>query len=214
MDSIDKKRIINRYNDRIERLGTTLEALASGTEERRQIRFRVLAEVGISSGDSVLDLGCGFGDFSEYLSRKNIIVSYTGYDINPTIINEARERYPGRKFEVKDILNEPFPEFDYIVSSSCFNLPLTNGDNYDFIAKILLQCYQHVRKGVSIDFLTSYVDYESPEGFHYEPERVFALAKKITKRVCLRHDYPLFEFNLYLYKDFKGWGKNASMSNI
>jgi SAM-dependent methyltransferase len=202
----EKQRILARYDARIEEHGLSFGALASGTEERRRIRFDVLTGVGLRSGDEVLDLGCGFGDYAAYLAESGIDVSYTGYDINPRLIEEARRRHPGRRFEVLDILQESFPEFDYIVSTSCFNLKMDAVDNYDFIAQILRACYARARRGVAVDLLSSYVDYPSAEGFHYEPERILAIAKSITKRVCLRHDYPLYEFNVYLYRDFAGWG--------
>lgn len=201
----DKRRIIERYNHRLTEHGTSFSALASGSEERRTIRFQVLTEVGIESGDTVLDLGCGFGDFSAFLEKNGVDVDYTGYDINPRLIDAAREKYPTRRFEVRDVLEQDITDFDYVVSSSCFNLCMIGGDNYAFVEKILRVCYEHARKGVSIDFLTSYVDFPSKEGFHYEPERILAMAKKLTKRVVLRHDYPLFEFNVYLYPDFSGW---------
>jgi len=204
-DENDRKRIIERYNDRLAQHGATIETMASGTEKRRNIRFKVLFEVGIQDGDSILDLGCGFGDFIKYLENEGVSVDYTGYDINPALIEIAKERFPEKTFEVKDILAEQFPVFDYIVSSSCFNLPLSGHDNYDFAEMVMRKCYDHSRKGVAIDFLSSYVDFCSVEGFHYAPERLFALAKGITKRVKLRHDYPLYEFNIYLYKDFQGW---------
>lgn len=204
----DKRRIIERYNERLSEHGAEFTALASGTEERRAVRFHVLSEVGISSGDTVLDLGCGFGDFAGFLAGRGIEASYTGYDINPKLIEEARRKYPGRTFEVRDVLEESFPRFDYIVSTSCFNLCMLEGDNYQFVERILAKCYEHADKGVSIDFLTRYVDFPSAEGFHYEPERIFAMSKKLTKRVVLRHDYPLFEFNIYMYPDFAGWTSN------
>ncbi len=205
MHKKDLDRIIQRYNKRLEKHGGTIDTMASGTKERRNIRFKILKEVGIKDGDSILDLGCGFGDFTDYLDRNNLDVEYTGYDINPSLIEVAREKYPTRNFEVKDVLSEDFPTFDFIVSSSCFNLPLRHQNNYDFIEDILKTCYAHAVKGVSVDFLSSFVDFKSEEGFHYDPSNVFNIAKSITKRVQLRHDYPLFEFNIYLYKDFKGW---------
>ena len=185
--------------------------MASGTEDRREIRFQVMAEIGIETGDRVLDLGSGFGDFTRYLDQKGINTDYCGYDINPDLVEIARSRYPNCKFEVKDVLNEEYPLFDYIVSTSSFNLPYHHQDNYDFVKDLLESCYRHVRKGVSIDFLSSYVDFTSEEGFHYEPERIFKIAKSITKRVKIRHDYPLFEFAIYLFKDFDGWSGNKEI---
>lgn len=203
----DKDLIIERYNKRLNKFGPTIEALASGNEERHKMRFDVSTKVGITEGDTVLDLGCGFGDYYEYLKEIGLEVDYAGYDINPNLISEAKKRFPGVIFETKDIINEEFPEFDYIISSSCFNLPLQNESNYEFVEQLFERCYKNSRKGVAIDFNSTYVDFFSKEGFHYEPERLFALAKKFTKRVTLRHDYPLFEFCIYMYKDFKGWSK-------
>ncbi|MBD0370359.1 MAG: class I SAM-dependent methyltransferase [Pyrinomonadaceae bacterium] len=205
MQASDKKRIIERYDERFRQYADDIRTLASGTEERRQLRFDVLAEVGICSGSSVLDLGCGFGDFYAYLKRRGLDCSYTGYDINPTLIDVARGKYPEANFEVRDIQSEDFTAFDFIVSSSAFNLRLASQDNYAFIEEILKLCYAHSKRGVAVDLLTSYVDFESPEAFHYSPEQVFSIAKRITKRVALRHDYPLYEFCVYLYPDFQGW---------
>lgn len=201
----EKARIIARYDERLQRLGSGFAALNSGTEERRAMRFQVLADIGIRSGDSVLDLGCGFGDLHAWLAGRGLDVAYTGYDINPTLVAAARERHPGARFEVKDVLEEDFPSFDWIVSTSCFNLRMADDGNYPFIERLLTVCHAHATRGVAVDFLTSYVDFPTAEGFHYEPERLFAMAKRLTKRVTLRHDYPLFEFAVYLYPDFTGW---------
>ncbi|WP_276348714.1 class I SAM-dependent methyltransferase [Daejeonella sp. JGW-45] len=205
MKSSDKERIIRRYDERLEKFGATIEALASGNIERHNLRFKISTEVGIQNGDTILDLGCGFADYYQYLAEQGFNITYSGYDINPSLIEKAIEKFPQLDLQTKDILQDDFPTFDYIVSSSCFNLPLTEQDNYEFIAEILQKCYEHAEKGVAIDFNSSYVDFKSADGFHYEPERVFSIAKKITKRVSLRHDYPLFEFAIYMYKDFKGW---------
>ena len=115
--------------------------------------------------------------------------------------------------EVKNILHDDYPLFDYIVSTSSFNLPLEFEDNYSFISTLLGSCYQHAKKAVSVDFLSSYVDFESVDGFHYEPEKIFKISKSITKRVKLRHDYPLFEFAVYLFKDFEGWSTQRQVVN-
>jgi SAM-dependent methyltransferase len=205
MKQADKQRIIDRYNTRLAQYGDDPRTLAVGPDERRQIRYQVLCEVGLTSGCSALDVGCGFGDLYGYLCNRRIEVSYAGYDINPKLIQVARGKYQAAQFEVKDIQTDPFPDFDFIVSSSSFNLRLAGADNYAFVEDILRVCYAHAKRGVAVDFLTSYVDFETPEAFHYSPERVFSIAKQITKRVCLRHDYPLYEFCIYLYRDFQGW---------
>jgi hypothetical protein len=56
-------------------------------------------------------------------------------------------------------------------------------------------------KGVAVNFLSSYVNYEHERNFHYSPEEIFRMARRFTKWVKLRHDYPLWEFTLYMYRE-------------
>ncbi len=208
MNKEDINSINERYNERLKKHGVGIEALASGKEENRQLRFQNLLDIGIKPNDYILDLGCGFGDFYLFLENKlgagNF--KYKGIDINPNLINQAQKRIPNADFSVWDITNNKLPDsFDFVVSTSCFNITLKHENNYDFAEKILRTCYEMSKKGVAIDFLTSYVDYKIDFAFYYEPEKIFSICKSITKRVMLRHDYPLFEFCIYLFPDFKGW---------
>lgn len=201
----EKKRIIERYDARFAQFGYDIRTLASGTAERHRLRHRILTEIGVREGCTLLDLGCGFGDYFGYLQSVGCNVDYVGYDINPKLVQMAARQHPEATFQVKDVLSEPFPTFDFVVASNVLNLRLQEQDNYALLDEMMRVCYQHARRGVAVDFLTSYVDFQTPEAFHYEPEQVFAMAKRITKRVTLRHDYPLYEFCIYLYPDFSGW---------
>ncbi len=209
MNSSDKKKIIDRYNKRLEEHGFSINALASGNNERRNLRFKVLTEIGIQNGDTVLDLGCGFGDLHNYFTQNNIDIKYIGIDINEKIIALGKEMNPTIDIRVLDILNDTIEDkIDYIVSTSSFNNKLFDDDNYNFIENLLKKCYSYAKKGVAIDFLSSYVDFKiNDDVFYYEPEKLLNTAKKITKRVCVRHDYELFEFCVYIFPDFQGWAK-------
>ena len=102
----------------------------------------------------------------------------------------------------------PIPEiFDYVVSSQTFNNRLAHEDNQTLMQDILRIGYEASEKGVAIDMFTSYVDFREDRLFYYSPEEIFRFSKTLTKRVLLRHDYPLFEFTVYLYRDFAGWKK-------
>ena len=206
MNEIDKERIVARYNARLDaHPDDDMRALAVGADGRHALALQCLLDVGIGSGDSVLDVGCGLGGLYAHLAARGVDVRYTGYDINPRLIERARARYSNVAFEVRDVLEDDFPQFDFIVSSSSFNLKLDHEDNYAFIERMLRVMHAHATEAVAVDLLTSYVDFRKPEAFYYDPERVFSIAKAITKRVTLRHDLPLFQFCVYLYPDFKGW---------
>jgi SAM-dependent methyltransferase len=208
MDDRDRKRIVDRYSERLAKHPTDdARALAVGADGRHAMALQCLVDVGIESNTEVLDVGCGLGALHEHLLAAGLDCRYTGYDINPQLIEMARHRHPALTFEVRDILQEEFPQFDFIVSSSSFNLKLEHGDNYSLVERLLKTMYGHARRAVAVDLMTSYVDFKNPDVFYYEPERVLSIAKGITKRVALRHDLPLFQFCIYMYPDFEGWAR-------
>jgi SAM-dependent methyltransferase len=206
MNEADKAEITRRYRDRLQQHGASSQALATGTPERQATRFGVLAGIGDLDGASVLDLGCGFADFYAYLLDRGIRPRYTGYDICPEFIEHARQRFPEARFEVRDVQVDGIPErFDYVISSQTFNNRLAHEDNMKVMQDVLRLSYGASQKGVAIDMMTAHVDFREDRLFYYSPEEIFRFSKTLTKRVLLRHDYPLFEFTVYLYKDFAGW---------
>ena len=156
-ESINKT--INRYRKRISEYGTTFESLGSGSLAHQSIRFEML-KTGIKSGDSVLDIGCGLGDFYHYLLSCDINVDYYGVDIVPEFIKTAEEKYPQAEFQIRNILEEPFKDnsFDFVVCSQVLNLRLKEEDNLQHAKDMLKSMNSFCRKSVACDFLTSYVD--------------------------------------------------------
>ncbi len=206
MDIRDKRLIIERYKGRLIKFGDDIKTLASGTSKRQLLRYSVLSQLGDFNGSSVLDLGCGFADFYQYLISKGLEVKYTGYDINPYFVEVCRKKYPAATFEVVDFQCDDVGEpFDFIISSQAFNNKLVYDDNETVVKGILKKSYEICTKGVAIDMLSTYVDFKEDRLFYYSPEEIFKLCKSLTKRVTLRHDYPLFEFTICMYKDFAGW---------
>ena len=65
----------------------------------------------------ILDAGCGTGRVGGYLSARGHDV--VGTDIDPVLINYARNDYPDARWEVGDLSTDPIPEggFDIAVSA-------------------------------------------------------------------------------------------------
>lgn len=211
MDIEDKQLVQERYAARLKEHGPSIKALASGIEERRNIRFGVLTDVGVQNGDTVLDVGCGLGDYGSYLKGRGIDVEYCGVDIVPELVNSALSMHPDLDIRVRDIQTDPFPDasYDFVVCSQVFNFNFGADKNIALVRDMLSRMQKVSRKGVAVDFLTNYVDFREPHLYYYSPEELFGYAKSLTRNVSLRHDYPLFEFCLYLGPDFKGWGRVA-----
>jgi SAM-dependent methyltransferase len=199
------------YRERLAQHGAGIKALSSGTEERRAIRFGVLTGVGIEPGCSVLDVGCGFADYYAYLQEKSCAVAYTGVDLVPEFIEQAKRSFPSLDLQVRDLQKNPVApaSYDYVVCSQTFNLRFGRDSNLPLVAEMMGRMFAAARKGVAIDFVTDHVDFKEDYLVYHSPEAMFRLAKTLTKRVVLRHDYPLYEFCLYIYPDFQAWGRPA-----
>lgn len=199
MNTKDKQEIIERYNERLRRYGYDPRTLG-WYKGRQPIRFMALTNIGKMNHHSILDVGCGFGDLLDFLEKQRLIVDYVGYDINPEFIEIAKDRHKKVKFEVRDIeedVNEQ--RFDWVLSSGVFNHKVS--DNEEFVRNMLTKMFEIAKLGVAVDFLSTYVDFQEGNSYHSDPKEVFDFCKSLTKRVTLRHDYLLYEFCVYLYKE-------------
>ena len=202
MDAEDIQRISALYSGRYRDVGLPdYKKVGWGSVESQDLRFQVLSEIGISVADSIIDVGCGTGDYYRYLTGKGLAPSrYTGVDICEDFVRHCRSNLPadGTRF-LDGTLEEQDRGVtaDFVVLSGSLNLKMKN--NYDVTRDTLREMMLRARKGVAANFLSSYVDFELEKDFHYSPEKMFKLCREISKKVVLRHDYPLYEFTVYLH---------------
>lgn len=67
---------------------------------------------------SLLDVGCGFGSFLELVSND---VDYSGIDLVPEFIREARRRYPERRFLSGDVSELRGRKYDVVILAGVFS---------------------------------------------------------------------------------------------
>lgn len=196
----DKEALVKLYEDRYAELGYDVHTLGWRGREDQELRFKVLTEIADLSGASICDVGCGFGDLLPYLSMRFEGFTYTGVDISPSLVSKARELHPEHSFHHLDILKDPFDErFDYFLLSGALNFRVA--DNLKLTKQMITRMFSLANRGVAVNFLTSYVNFVRERNYHHRPEEMFSFAQRLTRRVALRHDYPLWEFTLYLYRE-------------
>lgn len=202
-----KKRMIESYNKSIAEHGDTALGMQYDNEEIIPIRYYVHQQIGIVPGRSVLDVGCGYGDFYGYLRSVGIDADYTGYDINEQMIEIARRWYPEAQFHVTDIEEEDTEEeFDYVVA--CGLLNNKTPDHIKWVTGMLFKMYELATIGVAVDFKSTHFHCMTEGAFYANPaEMLQHVMHYITKRVVLRHDYATHEFTLYIYHQQEREGK-------
>jgi len=200
LDPEDVSLVIQRYQRRIAEHGATFESLNSGSEEKQAIRQWVHASALRGEQPSILEVGCGLGDFYKYLIGQKRDCSYHGYDIVPEYIAECRRVYPQAGFEVRNIFLDGIDGiYDTVVMSQVLNNRYQKSDNMQVMRRALELAFAHTRVSVSVDMLSTYVDFRNPDLFYYSPEEIFRMAKAIAHRGLIRHDYRAFEFCVQMF---------------
>jgi SAM-dependent methyltransferase len=72
----------------------------------------------------VLDVGCACGGFAPIMRALNPAIQYTGVDVVPAMIEQARGRYPEHEFRLAAGHTMPFPDrsFDLVHCSGVVHL--------------------------------------------------------------------------------------------
>tara|TARA_B100000963_G_scaffold34265_1_gene25458 strand:- start:1241 stop:1867 length:627 start_codon:yes stop_codon:yes gene_type:complete len=133
--SIDTQ-IADTYNKRFLKLGPAPEASMWFSKKRQFTRFdTILKEIRLlnrQNETSIIDIGCGYGAFLEFLSENcaDDIRSYYGYDISHEVIKFCKEQY-SKEAEFY-IGSTPSFTADFIIMSGTYNFfPLKDFNSWN-----------------------------------------------------------------------------------
>lgn len=208
------KNMIERYSSRYREMGYNIKTLGWGSKEQQYYRFSQTLQTGLILEDKkILDIGCGFGDYANFLSDNHInFSSYHGVDINPDLINEAKSRNKDKQgidFAVLDLTesNKMSPTADIGVMLGLLNLNLKDAmDNYEYSFNLIKNAFSYVNEALVVDFISSKIDPGYPKEdfiFYHDPVSVLEFALSISDNVMIKHDYlpiPQKEFMLVINK--------------
>jgi SAM-dependent methyltransferase len=198
----EKERTIEFFTQKVLEHGGGYAAANWGSPEGQSLRFQVLTEISDLDGRSVLDIGCGCGHLLEYLEKQSITVSYKGWDITPSMIRIAKEKYNRDCFEERDIMaGQPpkEPEFDFVFASGIFYL--LRESPYDHIKKMVARMLAHARLGVAFNTLSQKAPTKDKDEFYADPVRILSDCFSLAPRFVIRHDYLKHDFTVYLLKE-------------
>jgi SAM-dependent methyltransferase len=179
---------------------------ALGWDKGKQfLRFHQLTSDWDLTGASILDVGCGFGDFVDYLRFMNIQnYTYTGIDLLGEFIAEGKKRYSSPQATFLQAAFEDYDSpstFDYVIASGVFNLKVEGIDAYEQILRSMTKMFGLSQVALSVDFISSKVDYAHQHNFNSSPETILSMAYGLSRNVILKNNYFPFEFAVTIYRD-------------
>ena len=199
MDPKAREELLDFYNSRLERFGDRPEAL-SWSPQGQLRRFHTLAEIAPDlNGASVLDYGCGTGDFYGFLKGRGFDVRYTGVDVNERFIELARRKHPECAFQVMDAPDDRLEgRFDYAVICGVFNL------NVPGVAKdmeeALVTLFRRCDKGMAVNCISTHATDMDPRWHYTSPDEIVRFTlERLSPYFALRHDRIPEDFTLYVY---------------
>lgn len=192
-------RITEYYNLLVDRHGHDPRACDYGRAESQLIKFKVLSEMLDYSGKSVLDVGCGFADYARFLEDRYEGVRYTGIDLSPRMIAEARKLRPDLDLRVGNVLAEEGSEtFDVVIANGIFYLLREEAPS--LMAEMVRRMFDLAKIALGFNTLSAWAPDPEPGEFHADPLDVLRLGRSLTSRLVLRHDYHSRDFTIYIYK--------------
>jgi SAM-dependent methyltransferase len=204
---------VKRYSDRYTAMGKNIRTLGWGNEEQQVYRFLQSTSFNDLNGKTVLDIGCGFADYYNFLKGAGTQpAAYTGWDVNANFIDEAKAAHPGCDFNVVDLTNQeaisPYvSKYDAAVMFGLLNFNLKSEEvNLAYTKMMVTNAFTLVKDVLVVDFLSSnlYEGYPKEDFvFYHNPADMLNFALSLSPNVVLKHDYapiPQKEFMLFIYK--------------
>ena len=202
MNIVEKAAILHYHRRRIgEFEHGTVGALGYRGEESQSRRFEALASCGDLNGCSVLDVGCGHGDFKGYLDTRFHGFSYVGIDMMPEFVAEARSLYgqrPSCYFCLSDFAEAELPHADYVFACGVFAYRCASPD---FHFAMIEKMYAAAQRAFAFNMLDAAVFPQHPLLAGQDMERVAAFCEKLAPRVELVRGYLEDDFTVRMYRN-------------
>lgn len=194
MDELSKEYIIDFFTKRLIHFKDAPESVG-WTKKGQILRYEVVLKFIEHNPLSILDFGCGKGDFLSFLKNRGINCQYTGIDINPSLIELARKNHSNAKFYVQDIETEPLERsFQYVIAIGVFNLAVQHLK--ESMKKCVEILFNHTEKKLIFTCLNERTKLRDINVSYFAKEELEEIAKKLTNKY--RIDESIIEGDLFL----------------
>ncbi len=206
-ENINLNDIRSYFDEKLQKFGTTHQGVDYNSPHSQEHRFAQLIKIlNPDKQYSLLDYGSGYGSLYGYLSRLGHDLTYYGYDILETMVEEGKNIYKDNLHCFFSASLGNIPRVNYAVASGTFNMKMDyeNKEWQDFVLKNIQIMNEYSSLGFSFNLLTSYSDqdYMRRDLYYADPCFYFDYCKKhFSKNIALLHDYGLYDFTILVRKD-------------
>lgn len=166
----------------------------------QRMRFESFLLAHQLNGKSILDIGCGTGDFLAHMRRRNIEARYVGFDLSPEMVRLCCEKYADVTFESGNFLEwDPQERFDYSISIGIHNVKIDGGR--EVLEQVTRRQFELSRIAAHVSLLTDRYQGFAPHIQAWRVEEIMELALDITPYVVVRHDYLPNDFSVTMYRE-------------
>ncbi len=168
------------YKKAILKYGVTARGVHWDSSFSQYLRFEIILQfIDDLNNSSIVDVGCGFGEFISFLEYKNIqIKEYIGIDCEKQMIKICKNRFKRDIFLVKDILKHKLITKDYYICSGALNLL-----EFDEFKLFIKNCFQHSQKAFIFNFLIK-------KSFtNINPDKIISFCKTLTDKISIKCNY-------------------------
>jgi len=198
------KAVADYYTSRLDQHGPTPRGVDWNGPESHVLRHRQFMRLFEGSSDaSVLDLGCGFGDFFRFLRTHGHRGVYVGYDVAPSMIEQARRLHGEESDCWWKIGSKPTECADFAVASGLFNVkgdfPVEAWSRYVCDAIDILAGTGRRGFGFNMLSLSSDPGRRRPNLYYADPTATLRYClSRFGRSVALLQDYGLWEFTILI----------------
>jgi SAM-dependent methyltransferase len=195
---------LERYGDSYQGVGWTK------SQAHANLRYRIMLDMvrrPFSGTVTLLDVGCGASHLYEYMRRHGVTdVAYSGLDLSAKFLALSRQKFPDVSYYHADLLDgtPQLPAFDYAVMNGLFNYKgdASHEAMWRYVQHLVRAVAPLVRIGFAFNVMTKYLDWERDDLFHLPLDTVAAfISSDVSRAFVIRHDYGLFEYTVYAYKE-------------
>ncbi|MFA6189455.1 MAG: class I SAM-dependent methyltransferase [Sulfuricurvum sp.] len=182
------------YHAAIAEHGLNARGVHWHSREAQEIRFDQLLALLPSNTRSIVDAGCGFGDFYAYMiEQQRDPMVYVGLDMLEVMVQEASARTL-QSIHQCDILNDPLVHGEFYLCSGALNI-LTRYEAHRFIRR----CYDASQRGIIFNFLEGE---DTSMTYNYlQLSQIEALGHHLGARMEFRCGYYKNDCTVAFFKD-------------